>query len=486
MYAEGFRGVIRDCVFAHNEAVSGGGVLLEGGSVLIEECTFEFNHTTGVAFNLGGGCGMATRGGVHTFERCTFRHNTTLAGETPGGGLAMFSEGTVRDCQFLHNSETAYGGGAFLGGTITVENCKFVGNVAKFWGGGAYIYYASVNIRNCLFTFNRSVFPGDGGGGIACQGTGTQRVDNCLFIGNQAIRGGAAVTFDRSTVRFTNCLMGGNLAGASGLAAVNGSYPYLTYCTFFANALPCVRAFDSSDIYLTACHFDGNSSYDLDEGGPNADVLATHCYFHNETDGIFRASDGTVFTDVSELDENVSGFSDNLQGDTVFPEPIKGSWTEVGVLDEGKFQTTLVDANADWTPGQFGEKITLLNPNEFQNPNFLVIDNTETTLTVWGDATGYLNPGDEYTLRQVSLSNRSPSIDHGPTTGPAIDLFGNPRPVDIVGLGREGEGAYDIGAIEVEPGPPIFNPQSDINQDGRIDAKDLLILESDLKDPPSE
>ncbi|MCA9448509.1 MAG: right-handed parallel beta-helix repeat-containing protein [Candidatus Omnitrophica bacterium] len=486
MYAKGLRGVIRDCVFSYNEAVAGGGLSLEGGGTIIEDCTFEHNHTTGVVFNLGGGCGMETRGGFHDIHQCTFRHNSTLPGETPGGGLSMFSEGTVQDCQFLDNGQTAYGAGAFLGRPVTVERCKFVGNVAKFWGGGAYIYYTSVTIRDCLFTLNRSVFPGDGGGGLACQGRGIQRVDNCLFIGNMAVRGGAVVTFDRSTVQITNCLMGGNLAGASGLAAVNGSYPFVSYCTFYSNYLPCVRADDSSDLYLAGCLFDGNSSYDLVENGPYADVLASYCYFHNETDGVFKDDQGTVYTDVSEIDGTVNGFSDNLQGGSVFPEPLKGSWTEEAAFDEDKYQTTLVDADADWTPGQFKERISFLNPNQFQNPNFMVIDNTETTLTVWGNAAAYMNPGDQYTLRQVSLSRRFPGIDRGPTTGPDADLFGNPRPVDIVGQGREGENAFDIGAIEIAPGPPIMDFQSDINQDGRVDAKDLLILESDLKDPETE
>ncbi|MBK7497233.1 MAG: hypothetical protein IPI28_18210 [Candidatus Omnitrophica bacterium] len=44
----------------------------------------------------------------------------------------------------------------------------------------------------------------------------------------------------------------------------------------------------------------------------------------------------------------------------------------------------------------------------------------------------------------------SPCIDAGTTTGPVTDILGKSRPVDVPGVGREGPGAYDMGAYEFQ------------------------------------
>jgi len=68
----------------------------------------------------------------------------------------------------------------------------------------------------------------------------------------------------------------------------------------------------------------------------------------------------------------------------------------------------------------------------------------------------------------------SPCIDSASIDGPETDLLGHHRPIDIPGVGRDGPGAFDMGAYEFQP--PILDPHSDINEDGVIDALDLLIL----------
>lgn len=103
------------------------------------------------------------------------------------------------------------------------------------------------------------------------------------------------------------------------------------------------------------------------------------------------------------------------------------------------------------------------------------------------------------------LQPNSPCIDSGSVEGPAEDLDGNPRPVDVPGVGREGEGAFDMGAYEFQvptptpsptrtrtptstraetltPTPTLFaDERSDVNDDGRVNADDLLILLRDWK-----
>jgi len=73
----------------------------------------------------------------------------------------------------------------------------------------------------------------------------------------------------------------------------------------------------------------------------------------------------------------------------------------------------------------------------------------------------------------------SPCIDSASTSGPDRDLDGAPRPMDIPGVGRDGPGAFDMGAYEY---PSAFrNSLADINRDGKVDALDLHILLEDWK-----
>lgn len=95
-----------------------------------------------------------------------------------------------------------------------------------------------------------------------------------------------------------------------------------------------------------------------------------------------------------------------------------------------------------------------------------------------------------YNAINFDLLPDSPCVDSA-TKGPSLDLYHNPRPIDIPGRGVEGADAYDMGALELQledvPSPtpiptatqtptPTLNPNSDINEDGFRDASDLLLL----------
>jgi hypothetical protein len=98
-----------------------------------------------------------------------------------------------------------------------------------------------------------------------------------------------------------------------------------------------------------------------------------------------------------------------------------------------------------------------------------------------------------YSMFGYGLTPASPCIDSA-TVGPALDLSFDPRPVDIPGIGREGEGAYDMGVFEFQlsdlptPTPtatqtpiptPTLNPNSNIDQNGSVGVEDLMILLND-------
>lgn len=99
---------------------------------------------------------------------------------------------------------------------------------------------------------------------------------------------------------------------------------------------------------------------------------------------------------------------------------------------------------------------------------------------------------DEYPYQ---LLPSSPCIDAGTKTELATDILGASRTIDIPGVGHEGIYSTDMGCYEYQPQAPTptdtptttvtptpmptptMNPKVDINEDGRVDEKDLLILE---------
>jgi hypothetical protein len=127
---------------------------------------------------------------------------------------------------------------------------------------------------------------------------------------------------------------------------------------------------------------------------------------------------------------------------------------------------------------------------------------------IWGDLSisysnirgGWTGPGNidadprflDIGIGDFRLAPDSPCIDSGTGTGLLADLEGNPRPIDIPAIGRDGTGdEFDMGAYEVPLGgfptwTPTFTPSPtptrtptmlfDEFTDGRIDARDLLEL----------
>jgi len=75
------------------------------------------------------------------------------------------------------------------------------------------------------------------------------------------------------------------------------------------------------------------------------------------------------------------------------------------------------------------------------------------------------------------LQANSPCIDTGTSVGLFQDIDGNPRPLDVPGVGIDGEGAFDIGAYEFQG--PFRNSRTDINEDGAVNAQDLCLFLQD-------
>jgi hypothetical protein len=70
----------------------------------------------------------------------------------------------------------------------------------------------------------------------------------------------------------------------------------------------------------------------------------------------------------------------------------------------------------------------------------------------------------------------SPCIDSGTKVDVLLDLDGNPRPVDVVGRGDEGETSYDMGCFEFQ-----LNP-ADLDADGYVNEWDLILFQEQWHD----
>ncbi len=120
---------IRSLAIIEGSAQNGGGILNDGGELILLDSLFSSNYTDIM------GAGVYNNGGAVTIERSTFSDNST---EGSGGGL--YNAGgalTVVDSTFAKNSsDVGVGGGLYqVDGTTVVTNSTFSGNVALVWWG---------------------------------------------------------------------------------------------------------------------------------------------------------------------------------------------------------------------------------------------------------------------------------------------------------------------------------------------------------------
>lgn len=230
---------------------SGGGIVVNKGTVVIANCTFSDNSAThlGGALNLvnnprititnstfknnrslsgaGGGAGVAMlwdQNGVQpsaTVQKCTFQDNT---GGAVGGGLySLYVPVTVQDSIFVGNS-SANGGAIMLDfklpGADRIENCLFSGNSAVERGGAICSYARSVEIENSVFAYNTTALSGGGVGLHSGQGDATHynpnysgTFRNCTFYGNQAdVYGGGIQNIGGKPLQIFNSIFWNNSA----------------------------------------------------------------------------------------------------------------------------------------------------------------------------------------------------------------------------------------------------------------------------------
>jgi type IX secretion system substrate protein len=365
--------ILQHCSFTQNFAgVSGGGAYLytgsatDGISMEVSNCRFENNLSDGN----GGGLFLDSYGQNSTFTVTGCEFSGNVARWNGGGANVSIRENSnnssvvVDGCTFSQNTTLEFNGSGFqstLSGAnsnLSLLNSTFSSNttalfgIATVWGFEAPSANGSVEVSNCLFEQNNSMYTtGLDIGSLPGVGDFTYNITNCDFIGNQASDiGGAMDVYSESASSMTidGCNFIGNSAGISGGAIVVASnHPgfeaRLSKCVFENNSSPtgaAVVAFDfteepgmtlDADVTFENCLMTGNNG---DAGTINLYNIGTlnllNCTIaDNAAGGIVQSDSSSItlqntilhnpgYTEYEELTSDVTVTSNggNLIGDS--------------------------------------------------------------------------------------------------------------------------------------------------------------------------
>lgn len=243
----------------------------------------------------GKGGGMFNEEASPTVRNCRFAGNTAL----DGGGMynGWRTSPTIINCTFEDNWAIAdsggysgWGGGMYndTGVSLVVDGCVFERNHAIHWGGGLFIWTASVEIENSRFTDNSS---GEHGGGIFAWGA-KLTINNSAFNNNTATgKGGGIDSFNRCFSTLADCTFSNNSAKWGGGAISNSLESSLNAsgCSFSGNSTEWGGgAIDNaeSQLAINSCDFFNNSAEDFGGGIHNSldsSLNVTSSTFHENS-----------------------------------------------------------------------------------------------------------------------------------------------------------------------------------------------------------
>lgn len=238
----------KDIKFINGNGNAGSAIYIRAKNVVIDNCVFEKNH-----------CNRT--GAVYTaldlelsenllVKNCRFTNNNGYRdreGESSGAALSAFGKNSViTDCIFDSNyvrSDVACYGGAIQvgldepGSNVVVSNCIFKNNRAisstdRSHGGAGCVRNGTKYI-NCIFINNRA----SEGGALTFHASGS--ISNCTFINNSATRFGGALStgyqFDTMDLKVENCNFEGNTAPDGGAVQAKGSNVHVVDSNFTKN-----------------------------------------------------------------------------------------------------------------------------------------------------------------------------------------------------------------------------------------------------------
>ena len=165
-----------------------------------------------------------------------------------GGGIFVTGNSSLvmNDCNFTNNTGMLGGGAAvfFGSGTARLENCVFsqnhtTGTNSSFGEGGAILISGNSVLINSLFEDN---FVYGNGGAVFCRIGSNLTMTNCALINNTSVgpygHGGGLALLDVNGAMLTGCTLVGNTAEnrGGGISSLYGAGPALLNCILWNNA----------------------------------------------------------------------------------------------------------------------------------------------------------------------------------------------------------------------------------------------------------
>lgn len=393
---------------------------------------------------------------------------------------------TITGGQATGSTMSGYGGGLYCSTTysnIIIANCTIAGNIATS-GGGLYLSNCGVALTNCIIADNSA---STGGGAYTTMATWS--ADGCVISGNTAAMLGGGLMIYGKCCTLTNCVLSGNIAGSNG-GALNWqgwSNSSITNCTFSDNTAGFGGGIymGSNGNYLTLQNsiFTRNAQYGIYEASTSCHPKLIKCLISGNPDGDYYDDNLHPVTGANNINLKVVDTTTTLGGTPGFimdgAGALTGTWSTPAAFDHATSRTTLTTMTA-LTPGALAR--CLINPNVALQHQFLIQDNTTSTIVLWGDATIWTHQGDTWKLADYHLAAGSDALNRGALSGsPATDIDGEARP--------GADGMIDIGADEAPaaflPGPDSTPPISQVKALPTMITSSTLSLPVTLTDDQS-
>lgn len=409
-----------------------------------------------------------------------------IAKHARGAGIYCFYSSPVIENNIIAKNRTGYSadgaGIACVYSPAIIRNNIITSNFANTWGYGAgiFCYESDARIEANIITSNLGFGPG---AGIHLQNSRSIVIDN-VISGNRGDSlnndGGGISCLESNDIIIRNIICGNKGGDYGGGVSCDRESPFIfnnTICdnTLYGQGGGGISSYRSSPCICNNI-FARNSKTDILERFQGTPFMAEYNNFGGGSEGFYKDSDSTVYHNVEELEVAIPECKNNTGNPPLFkdPFPTTGTWTSVATFNEATFQTTLIDVSISRIPGELTGAHIFPDP-EHTDYCFVVAGNTQTEITVWGDASGIAFTGLSYRLMDYHLQCRadgnvqnSPCIDAGDPqfecsnepgwNGGCINqgAFGNTSEA-----ARTGNDLFISGHVMTEDGYPVKNTVMD-------------------------